>query len=66
MNKEENIPEENLNQDNNQPNKINSFQEPIHESPQTETMEVHKHPHHITHKKKWTEYVLESLMVSKV
>jgi hypothetical protein len=21
----------------------------------TENMEVHKHPHHITHKKKWTE-----------
>ena len=22
-------------------------------------MEVHKHPHHVTHKKKWGEYLLE-------
>ncbi len=21
------------------------------------TMEVHKHPHHVTHKKKWVEYL---------
>jgi hypothetical protein len=26
-------------------------------------MEVHKHPHHVTHKKKWGEYVLEFLMI---
>src|ERR1035437_1981901 len=26
-------------------------------------MEVHKHPHHITHKKKWGEYFLEFLMI---
>jgi hypothetical protein len=26
-------------------------------------MEVHKHPHHVTHKKKWTEYLLEFLML---
>src|SRR5689334_25449573 len=26
-------------------------------------MEVHQHPHHITHKKKWGEYVLEFLML---
>ena len=26
-------------------------------------MEVHNHPHHITHKKKWGEYVLEFLML---
>jgi hypothetical protein len=31
--------------------------------PQTETMEVHKHPHHVTHTKKWTEYFLEFLMI---
>src|SRR3984893_7636178 len=30
---------------------------------QTETMEVHKHPHHVTHKKKWTEYLLEFFML---
>ena len=26
-------------------------------------MEVHQHPHHITHKKKWGEYLLEFLML---
>jgi len=26
-------------------------------------MEVHKHPHHITHKKKWGEYLLEFFMI---
>ena len=31
--------------------------------PQTENMEVHKHPHHVTHKKKWGEYLLEFLMI---
>ena len=31
--------------------------------PQTENMEVHKHPHHVTHKKKWTEYLLEFFML---
>ena len=30
---------------------------------QTENMEVHKHPHHVTHKKKWAEYILEFLML---
>lgn len=29
----------------------------------TETMEVHKHPHHVTHKKRWGEYFLEFLMI---
>jgi hypothetical protein len=29
----------------------------------TANMEVHKHPHHVTHKKKWTEYLLEFLML---
>jgi len=27
------------------------------------TMEVHKHPHHVTHKKNWKEYLLEFLMI---
>jgi hypothetical protein len=31
--------------------------------PQTTNMEVHKHPHHVTHKKKWPEYFLEFLML---
>jgi len=26
-------------------------------------MEIHKHPHHVTHKKKWGEYLLEFLML---
>ncbi|MDP4265641.1 MAG: hypothetical protein Q8941_24185 [Bacteroidota bacterium] len=30
---------------------------------ETENMEVHKHPHHITHKKKWGEYLLEFIML---
>ncbi|MDQ6756170.1 MAG: hypothetical protein M3004_04460 [Bacteroidota bacterium] len=30
---------------------------------QTEEMEVHKHPHHVTHKKKWGEYLLEFFML---
>jgi len=31
--------------------------------PKIENMEVHKHPHHVTHKKKWGEYVLEFFML---
>jgi hypothetical protein len=31
--------------------------------PETDLMEVHKHPHHVTHKKKWGEYLLEFLML---
>jgi len=26
-------------------------------------MEVHKHPHHVMHKKNWKEYVLEFFMI---
>src|SRR5678816_314863 len=26
-------------------------------------MEVHKHPHHVSHKKRWPEYLLEFLML---
>ena len=33
------------------------------DKPETPTMEVHKHPHHVTHKKKWPEYLLEFLMI---
>ncbi len=32
-------------------------------TPQTENTEVHKHPKHVTHKKKWTEYLLEFFML---
>ena len=31
--------------------------------PQTDSMEVHKHPHHVMHKKKWSEYLLEFFMI---
>ena len=34
----------------------------INYQPQT-NMEVHKHPHHVTHKKKWGEYLLEFFML---
>src|SRR3982750_1889637 len=37
--------------------------DPINEIQETENMEVHKHPHHVTHKKKWGEYLLEFLML---
>jgi hypothetical protein len=30
---------------------------------ETENMEVLKHPHHVTHKKKWGEYLLEFIML---
>ena len=30
---------------------------------QNDDMEVHKHPHHVTHKKKWGEYLLEFFML---
>ncbi len=38
-------------------------QQAINLKPKTEQMEVHKHPHHVTHKKKWGEYLLEFLMI---
>jgi hypothetical protein len=37
--------------------------DPINQIQESENMEVHKHPHHVTHKKKWGEYVLEFLMI---
>ena len=37
--------------------------ETITQNKETENMEVHKHPHHVTHKKKWGEYLLEFLML---
>ena len=36
---------------------------PSNFEPQTTNMEVHKHPHHVTHQKKWPEYLLEFLML---
>jgi hypothetical protein len=37
--------------------------ETITPNQETKNMEVHKHPHHLTHKKKWGEYLLEFLMI---
>ena len=37
--------------------------EAINSNPEIINMEVHKHPHHVTHKKKWGEYLLEFLML---
>ena len=35
----------------------------INSKQETENMEVHKHAHHVMHKKKWTEYFLEFFML---
>ena len=35
----------------------------LNTQPETTEMEVHKHPHHVTHKKKWGEYLLEFAML---
>ncbi|MEP6676990.1 MAG: hypothetical protein ABJA78_17640 [Ferruginibacter sp.] len=37
--------------------------EAINPNQETQNMEVHKHPHHVTHKKKWGEYLLEFIML---
>ena len=37
--------------------------ETISQNQEAENMEVHKHPHHVTHKKKWGEYLLEFFML---
>ena len=37
--------------------------ETINPNQEIENMEVHKHPHHVTHKKKWVEYLLEFFML---
>ena len=34
-----------------------SFKTSTNDKSQTEYMEVYKHPHHVTHKKKWGEYL---------
>ncbi len=79
MSEEKNIPPEEIPENNNSPvepilqNKesdlnteyIDEVAQPKTENskPQTEEMEVQKHPHHVTHKKKWGEYLLEFLML---
>jgi hypothetical protein len=39
------------------------IQSTINHQPPTDSMEVHKHPHHVMHKKKWGEYLLEFFML---
>src|SRR6476660_3728816 len=38
-------------------------EETLKPNQETENMEVHKHPLHVTHKKKWGEYLLEFFML---
>ncbi|MEO6537403.1 MAG: hypothetical protein ABIT07_13155 [Ferruginibacter sp.] len=62
MNKEENIkqPTDNILQ----LPENETVPEPLTINDQPSTiMEVHKHPHHVTHKKKWGEYLLEFFML---
>src|SRR5437762_10186045 len=71
MDEEQNIPENKeriistVNNENNSPgeNVLTPQQTvPVTQS-ESPVMEVHKHPHHVTHKKKWGEYLLEFFMV---
>jgi hypothetical protein len=41
----------------------NKDTETISPNQETKNMEVHKHPHHVSHKKKWGEYLLEFFML---
>ena len=52
----------------NPPEKIASAEidESKKQNQETENMEVHKHPHHVTHKKKWAEYLLEFFMLLEI
>jgi len=66
MNDEQNMADEPAPQE---PGPIQSVDENISQQsssdsqPTTISMEVHKHPHHVTHKKKWAEYLLEFFML---
>src|SRR5205085_7353219 len=42
---------------------LETKQETSNQQPATKKMEVHKHPHHVSHKKKWGEYLLEFFML---
>ncbi len=62
MSEEQNIEDQST--DNDQlPSQPVSKSEIENQKSEIENMEVHKHPHHITHKKKWTEYLLEFFML---
>ncbi|MDB5232465.1 MAG: hypothetical protein JWN76_3270 [Chitinophagaceae bacterium] len=50
-------------QPDNSPGVISPTTETVNPQQEIENMEVHKHPHHVTHKKKWGEYLLEFSML---
>src|SRR4051794_15673341 len=58
-----NIPTNVQSENNSDQNTLAQNTEATNQNQQTENMEVHKHPHHVTHKKKWGEYLLEFLML---
>jgi hypothetical protein len=62
---EEHLENPTINQPESSPEEIVPTQdtETIKPNQETENMEVHKHPHHVTHKKKWGEYLLEFFML---
>ncbi|MDB5232466.1 MAG: hypothetical protein JWN76_3271 [Chitinophagaceae bacterium] len=70
MSEEQNIPEEKSEDQNLKPKEVNAntskdeiIQPPTATEKQPPNMEVHKHPHNVTHKKKWSEYLLEFFML---
>lgn len=66
MSGEENIPKENFTSTNSKKGEneaVTQDQSQPEIEPKSATMEVHKHPHHITHKKRWGEYFLEFMMI---
>src|SRR5436309_1167001 len=70
MNEEKNKSEEKFEVQNSKSEEVNaatSQDEPIQPSTSNiqhnKEMEVHKHPHHVTHKKKWGEYFLEFILL---
>jgi len=62
MTEEKNI-EQRREEENSENSNMNEGSQTTNDNTQTENMEVHKHPHHVTHKKKWGEYLLEFLML---
>ena len=44
-------------------NILSTYTDNLNQKQKTENMEVHKHPHHVTHKKKFGEYLLEFIML---
>ena len=68
MGEEEKVPvtdnSQPITESNSAKNELNEATEPLTITNEPSTnMEVHKHPHHVTHKKKWGEYLLEFLML---